>query len=96
MTTKTRLSASIDARLIAEAEAAVAAGAAATLSAWMNDAVRLKLEHDKRLAAAEEFFAWWEAEHGKITDDDIRRAEQWARDRTVSVRKSKQRAGRRR
>ena len=49
MTLRQRLSASVDATLLAAAEAAVARGRAPTLSAWVNDALRLKLEQERRL-----------------------------------------------
>ena len=47
--TKSRLSVTVDADLIAAVQAAVAAGAAESTSAWVSDALRLKLDHDRRL-----------------------------------------------
>jgi hypothetical protein len=77
MTLKQRLSASVDADLLEAGKAAVAAGEAGTLSEWVNDALRQKAEHDRRLRAAAEFIAAYEAEHGKITEDEIEKT--WRR-----------------
>ena len=71
MSSKRRLSASIDADLMAAAEAAVQRGAASSVSAWVNEAFRRQLEHDRRLAAMDVFLATFEAEFGEITDEDI-------------------------
>lgn len=86
MTNKHRLSASVDASLIAAAEGAVARGRAPNLSAWVNDALRLKLEHDLRLTALDELLGAYEAKHGVITDDELAAASRWARARAVVVR----------
>jgi Arc/MetJ-type ribon-helix-helix transcriptional regulator len=79
MSGKQRLSASVDAELIEAAEDAVAHGRAPMVSAWVNDALRLKLEHDRRLAALDDFIAAYEAEHGEITPDELRMATRGAR-----------------
>lgn len=50
MTRKRRLSASVDADLVAAGQAAVAAGTTENLSAWVSEAVRRQAEHDRRLA----------------------------------------------
>lgn len=86
VTVKQRLSASVDADLIETAEAAVAAGLAASVSAWVNDALRLKRDQDRRLAALVEFVTAYEAEHGAITADEIRQAARRAGARAVVVR----------
>jgi hypothetical protein len=64
VSTKDRLSASVDAELIAVAHEAVTHGRAESVSAWVNDALRLKADHDRRLAALDEFLSAYEAEHG--------------------------------
>jgi hypothetical protein len=69
VTSKGRLSATVDADLIAAVHAAVAAGAADSMSAWVNDALRLKLDHDRRLRGIDDFIAAYEAEHGEITEE---------------------------
>ena len=72
MSIKQRLSASVDAELVAVAQEAVAAGQAENVSAWVNDALRLKADHDRRLRAVDELLAAYEAENGEITDEEIR------------------------
>src|SRR5215472_13237338 len=86
MTGKERLSASVDADLISVAQAAVARGRAESVSAWVNDALRLKADHDRRLAALDEFLAGYEAEHGEITEQEMADAARRARSRAVVVR----------
>jgi Arc/MetJ-type ribon-helix-helix transcriptional regulator len=54
MTTKRRLSASVDAELVAVAQEAVTEGHAESISAWVNDALRLKADHDRRLQALDD------------------------------------------
>lgn len=88
MSVKQRLSASVDADLINAAEASVARGAAPTLSAWVNDALRLKLAHDHRLAALAVFIADHERAHGVITDDELRAARTELRARAVRTGRS--------
>lgn len=83
---KERLSASVDADLIAVAQAAVAGGRAESISAWVNDALRLKADHDHRLAALDEFLTAYEAEHGEITSQEMADAARRARSRAVVVR----------
>jgi hypothetical protein len=62
------------------AQEAVTGGHAESISAWVNDAPRLKADHDRRLQALDDFLAAYEAEHGEITDDGLeRRRDQPAR-----------------
>jgi hypothetical protein len=86
MTAKARLSATVDADLIAASQAAVAAGAAESVSAWVNDALRLKIEHDRRLRGIDDYIAAYEAEHGEITDEEMDAAYRAARARAIVVR----------
>jgi Arc/MetJ-type ribon-helix-helix transcriptional regulator len=86
MSTKERLSASVDADLIAVAQEAVAQGRADSVSAWVNEALRLKVAHDQRLRAIDEFVAAYEAEHGEITEAEMSEAARRARGRAVVVR----------
>jgi hypothetical protein len=81
---KQRLSASVDADLLKSVERAVSPGG--TLSAWVNDAMRLKLEHDRRLQAFDSFLRAYEAEHGEITEEEMRTAARRARARAVTSR----------
>ena len=86
MSGKERLSASVDAGLVAVAQDAVARGQAESVSAWVNDALRLKADHDRRLRALDDFLAVYEAEHGPVTEEEIRDAARRARGRAVVVR----------
>jgi Arc/MetJ-type ribon-helix-helix transcriptional regulator len=86
MSIKQRLSASVDAELVAVAQEAVAEGHAESVSAWVNDALRLKADHDRRLQALDDFLAGYESEHGEITDGEMRDAARRARERAIVVR----------
>ncbi len=86
MSSKQRLSASVDSELVAAAHAAVAEGRAESVSAWVNDALRRQLEHERRLVALGEYLAAYEAEHGEITEDEMRSAARHAESRAVVVR----------
>ena len=81
-----RLSASVDPQLLAAGHAAVAEGRAESLSAWVNDALKLKADHDRRMSALDAFLAAFEAEHGQITQDEITDATRRARARATVVR----------
>jgi Arc/MetJ-type ribon-helix-helix transcriptional regulator len=86
MTGKERLSASVDADLVAVAQDAVTQGHAESVSAWVNDALRLKADRDRRLAALDDFIAAFEAEHGEISEEEMAEAARRARGRAVVVR----------
>ena len=81
-----RLSASVDADLVSVAQDAVAQGRAESVSAWVNDALRLKADHDRRLRALDDFITAYEAEHGEISEQEMRDAARRARARAVVVR----------
>jgi Arc/MetJ-type ribon-helix-helix transcriptional regulator len=76
----------VDAELVAVAQEAVAAGQAESMSAWVNDALRLKADHDRRLRALDDFLAAYEAEHGEVTDEEMRKAARSAHGRAFVVR----------
>jgi Arc/MetJ-type ribon-helix-helix transcriptional regulator len=86
MSGKQRLSASVDADLVATAQEAVDQGRAESMSAWVNAALRLKADQDRRMAALDDFLAGYEAEHGPITEEDMRAAARAARGRAIVVR----------
>jgi hypothetical protein len=65
---------------------AVAEGRAESISAWVNDALRLKADHDRRMRALDEFIAAYEAEHGEITEEEMRAAARRARAGATVVR----------
>ena len=91
---KERLSASVDADLVAVAQDAVAQGHAESVSAWVNDALRLKADRDRRLAALDDFIAAYEAEHGEISGEEMADAARRARGRAVVVRGGRRRSSR--
>lgn len=86
MAHKHRLSASVDADLVAAGQAAVAAGVADNLSSWVNAALRRQADHDRRLAALGDFLAEFEHEHGTLSAAEITEASRWAREHAVVVR----------
>jgi Arc/MetJ-type ribon-helix-helix transcriptional regulator len=72
--TKQRLSATVEAGFIEAAEEAVSRGEYESVSAWVNDALRLKLDHERRLEALAAFVAQYETGHGEITADEMNQA----------------------
>jgi len=91
---KRRLSVSVRPAWIEAAQTAVAGGHAPSVSAWVDDALRLKVEHDRRLAALAAFLESYEDTHGVITDEEVREAARGARSRAVTVRGPRTRRGR--
>jgi hypothetical protein len=81
-----RLSASVEADLLEAGRMAVSEGSAENLSAWVNAALRLKAEHDRRMRALDAFISAYEAEHGVITDEEMHEASRRAHARAVVVR----------
>jgi len=90
---KQRLSASIDTELLQAAQTAVDKGRASSVSAWVNDALRLKAEHDRRMDALDSFLAAYEAEHGVITEVEIDEAVRRAQSRATVVRSAPDKTG---
>ena len=88
MSAKQRLSASVDGEMLAVAQEAVTEGHAESISAWVNDALRLKAGHDRRLRALDDFIAAYETEHGEITEEEMRDSARRARERAIVVRGS--------
>lgn len=86
MTPRQRLSASVEADLLAAGRAAVAQGRAANVSAWVNEALRRQAHHDRRMAALDDFLDAYEADHGEITEEEIREATRRTRERALVVR----------
>lgn len=93
---KERLSATVDADLLRAAEDAIARGDAPTISAWVNDALRLKLEHERRLRGMAEFIADFEARSGIITDEDIARVRREMKGRALRPKLPRRKGARRR
>lgn len=86
MTGKQRLSASVDADLLHLAQHAVEAGRAESVSAWVNDALRLKADHERRMEELDSFLAAYEAEHGVITEAEMHETARRARGRATVIR----------
>jgi hypothetical protein len=87
MSVKQRLSASVDAELIEAAERAVKRGRSASVSAWVTEALQLKLEEERRLESLAAFVSAFEKEHGEITEEEIRLATRRARSKAIVVRR---------
>jgi hypothetical protein len=73
MSTKTRLTVTIDPDLVDAGAEAVAEGRSSSLSAWVNAALAERVVHDRRLRALGEANAAYEDEFGVITADEITR-----------------------
>jgi hypothetical protein len=86
MSQKQRLSASVDTAVMAAAHAAVAAGRAANVSAWVNEGLHRQAEHDHRMQALDDFLLAYESKHGVITEAEMADANQRAQARAVVVR----------
>jgi hypothetical protein len=95
MSTKQRLSASVDAEVLAAAQAAVSEGRAPNVSAWVNQALQRQAEHDARMRALDHFLAHYEAGHGTISEEEIHEATRRARAGAVVVRGKKRLRSRR-
>jgi Arc/MetJ-type ribon-helix-helix transcriptional regulator len=86
MTAKDRLSVTVDADLIAAAQAAVATGEAESVSAWVNDALRQKADHERKLRGLDEFIKAYEAEYGEITEEEMEAAYRSMKARAIVIR----------
>lgn len=76
----------MDADLLGAGQRTVAEGGAANLSAWVNDALRLKVDHDRRMMALDTFISAYEAEYGEITEQEMDAASRRAHQLAVVVR----------
>lgn len=93
VTAKRRITVSIDADLADEVRRAVQIGRADSLSALVNDALRGRVGRELVQPAAGErgpggladLIREYEAEHGKITDEDLEENRRWVRARTIRV-----------
>jgi|SRR5882724_9589912 len=92
MSTKQRLSASVDAAVLAAAQAAVSDGRATNISAWVNEALHRQAAHDGRMRALDDFLLAYETEHGVISEEEIRAASRTARAKAFVVRGTKRTA----
>lgn len=86
MSTKRRLSVSVDVEVADAGELAVASGAAPTLSAWVNDALHARAARDRRLRALDEFLDDYEREFGAFDEAELAAIERRARAGAIVVR----------
>lgn len=86
---KSHLSASVDDDLLEAAHDAVAEGSASSLSAWVNDAMRLKVDREALMAALDAFIGAYEERQGAITDDEIAEAMRQTSARAMQLRTPK-------
>lgn len=96
MTTRQRLSATIDADLLNAGRRAVREGQADSLSAWVNDALKRQADHDRRMKAMDRAIREYEAEFGVITDEEIRETRRRMKDRAIRIRPAARKARSRR
>jgi Arc/MetJ-type ribon-helix-helix transcriptional regulator len=80
---KSRLTVTVDADQVAEANAAVESGAAESVSAYVNDALAAHSARQRRLAAMDRAIKAYEAEFGEITEEEM--AEQRRKDRANAI-----------
>jgi hypothetical protein len=71
MSHKARLTVTIDPDLIEAGTAAVAAGVAGSLSAWVNRALAERVAKERRLRSLGAAIAAYESEFGVITPDEL-------------------------
>jgi Arc/MetJ-type ribon-helix-helix transcriptional regulator len=83
---KERVTVTLDPALIDAANAAVAAGRAPSLSAWVNLALAEHVAKERRLAALSELVAEYEAKHGVISAAELARREREDRRGAIVVR----------
>lgn len=84
----------IDRQLLDAANAAVAAGRAASVSAWVNGALTAQADRERRLALLTELISDYEAEHGPMTAEELTAQRRADRRNAVVVRGAKRRARR--
>lgn len=87
--TKVRTTVSLDQELATAAEDAVARGEAASVSAFVSDAIAARVEHLVRLRHLQEAIDDYEAEFGVITPAEMESAERSTRARAIVVRGGK-------
>jgi Arc/MetJ-type ribon-helix-helix transcriptional regulator len=83
---KTRLTVTVDAPLVRAGQRAVKAGRAASLSAWVNEALAQYAADVRRREAAEEALGWYEKKHGAFTADELQQIRRDDRENAIVVR----------
>lgn len=88
MSTKERLTVTVDPELLAAGNKAVATGQADSLSAWVSLALAERVAKERRLKAMSEAIAMYEQEFGVITDAELIAQRRADRSAAVVVRDS--------
>ena len=83
----------VDAELLADANASVSRGGAESVSAWVSQAMEERRLKEQRLAALDALIEEHEREHGVITEEEIEQQRQVDRDAAAAVRARRRRAG---
>lgn len=86
---KKRLTVTVDAAYVKEAEAAVRAGDAASVSAWVNEALSKHSERERRFAAMATAIAEYETAFGKFTDAELEAQRRADRRNAIVVRRGR-------
>jgi hypothetical protein len=90
---KERVTITLDRTLVDAANAAVAAGLADSLSAWINVAVAEHVAKERRLAALAELIGAYEAKHGTISAAELATREREDRREAIVIRGAKRTGG---
>ena len=85
---KERITVTLDRALVAAANAAVAAGRADSLSAWVNLALAEHVAKERRLVALSKLIEEYEADYGVITPEELALREREDRRKAVVIRGS--------
>src|SRR5690348_8980490 len=83
---KERLTITVDPELVEAGNRAVASGQAESLSGWVNQAMAIRAERDRKLALLGEAIAHYEAEFGEITVQEMEQQRKWDREHALVVR----------
>ncbi len=91
-TTKERVTVTLDPPLLAAANAAVAAGQVASISAWVNRALVEQVAKEKRRAAMGRAIADYEAELGAFTPEELETQRLADQRNAIKIRRTKPRS----
>lgn len=82
---KQRITVTVDSDVAEAARAAVEAGDAGSVSAWVGEAIAERVARERRLQAAREAVAAYEAEFGPITEGEMSTAREVVEAQAVVV-----------
>ncbi len=88
-----RITITLDKALAEAAQLAVGEGRSSSVSAYIGEAVELRVKRDARLAALSELVNEYEQQHGDISDSELAEQEQSDRDAAAGLRSDQRRAG---